>query len=377
MADKIQFVDTDPAAVQAALVAYYENLTSKKLQPAQVETLVFNSAAYRISLLLNQVNETANANLIAFATGVALEELAKLVGVTRLPASPAQSVVRFTLVGGHGDLLVEQGLRVQSLDGQATYTTIESKNALEADNYVDVKVECTKTGIIGNGRTPGQINILLDPRAYVASVANITTSNGGSDDETDGELRERAMLAPNAFSVAGPKDAYKFWAKTAHPTIVDVAVTIGHQTVDPFDIIPGQVDVFPLILDNAPLTTEISDAVMAILSDEKIRPLNDTVVVKQPVQIDYSIEVNLTIYTNAIQQDVIDRVTALLQSYVDVRKNKLGIDVVRNQIIGVCQADAGVYDTDLVSPGVELVADESSFTNCTGITVNVVDTHDE
>lgn len=374
--NKIAFVDVNPDTVVAGLVTYYESITSKRLQPAQIERLVFNAAGYRIALLLNQINETANQCLVAFAIGPALEALAELVGVTRLPASPAQCVIRFQLVPGHGALVLEQGIRVQSIDGQAVFTTIEQLSVAAGDNYVDVKCECNKTGTIGNGYIPTKINIILDPKPYVSSASNIDKTNGGADDETDIELRERILLAPSAFSVAGPKGAYKFWAKSAHPTIVDVAVTIGHN-VSTGAIIPGQVDIFPLLIGNATPSTEIIDTIYAICNDDKIRPLTDTVVVKSPAQLNYSIAVNIIILSDAIAATVLSEVTAKLEAYRDARANKLGIDVVVNQIIGVCQSVNGVYSATVVSPSVSIVAGESDFTNCTAITVNITGTSDE
>jgi phage-related baseplate assembly protein len=362
--------------VVTAISTYYESITGKKLQPAQVERLVFNAAGYRIGLLLNQINETANQCLVAFAIGSALEALAELVGVTRLPASPAQCVIRFSLVDGHGALVIDTGLRIQSIDGQAVFSTIESKSVLTGDTYADIKCECTKTGIIGNGYAVNTINVILDPRPYVSSAANADITNGGNDDETDDLLRERVRLAPSAFSVAGPKGAYKFWAKSAHPTIVDVAVTIGHD-VSTGAIIPGQVDIFPLLLNNATPSAEITDAIYAICNDDKIRPLSDTVLVKSPTKLDYAITVNLTILTDADSTAVAAAVTLKLQAYRDKRKNKLAIDVVINQIIKECQEVDGMYNTVVVSPTTSIVAGESSFTNCTGITVTVTGTHDE
>ena len=373
--EKISFVDTNPDTVVASLIGFYEGLTGKKLQPAQVERIQFNSVAYRLSLLLNQVNETANQCLVAFAIGPALEALAILVGVTRLPATSAQCIVRFLLVDGHTALTIDQGIRVQSIDGQAVFTTIETLSVAAADTFIDVKCECTKNGIVGNGYIPGKVNIILDPRPYVTRATNMDTTNGGADEETDVELRERILLAPSAFSVAGPKGAYKFWAKSAHPTIVDVAVTIGHDANNV--IIPGQVDIFPLLINNATPSTEIMDTIYAICNDDKIRPLSDTVVVKLPVQLNYSITVNLTTLTDAIPSAIISAVWHQLEAYKDSRKNKMGIDVVISQIIGVCMSVPGVYSVAVISPAASIIAGESSFTNCLGISVNVTGSSDE
>lgn len=373
--DKIQFIDPDADLIITALVNRYEALTGKKLQPGQIETLEFNSVAYRISLLLNQVNETANSMLIAFATGVALEALAELVGVTRLPASAAQCTVRFDLVSGHGDLLIDKGIRIQSIDGLVVFTTLEDTPVDALDTYADVVCECTKTGVIGNGYIMDKISILLDPRPYITYAANIDTTAGGNNEESDEALRTRVKLAPSIFSVAGPTDAYKFWALSAHPSIVDVAVTIGHELTAPYDVIPGQVDIFPLLKNNAALTTPVEDAILAKCNDEKVRPLTDTVVIKSPTQEDYTIEVELTIFDDAVSATEQAAVQAAMQAYVDERKDKLGIDVVRTQLIAKAQT-TGVYSVNLAEPAADVVVNESSFTNCTGITVTVVGTHD-
>jgi phage-related baseplate assembly protein len=102
------------------------------------------------------------------------------------------------------------------------------------------------------------------------------------------------------------------------------------------------VDIFPLMADGSAPSTPIIDAINAICNDEKVRPLTDTVVVKAPNKIDYAITVNLTLLTDAVQDDVVAKVTANLEAYRDARKQKLGMDVVLTQIIGMCQVP-GVY----------------------------------
>jgi phage-related baseplate assembly protein len=375
ISQKIQFVDVDADAVVASIKAYYEALTGKIIQPAQAEMLVFNSIGYRLALVLNQINETANACLVAFATGPALDKLGELVGVKRLASAPASCVLRFTLVDGHAPLTIPSGIRVQSVDGQVIFKTTETVNVDAGDNSVDIEAECTVNGKVGNGYDAGDVNVILDPQAYVSTAVNIDTTANGTDDETDEELRERIRLAPSQFSVAGPTGAYKFFAKSAHPSIVDVSVTIGHDPVTGV-VIPGQVDIFPLMADGSAPSTPIIDAINAICNDEKVRPLTDTVVVKAPNKIDYAITVNLTLLTDAVQDDVVAQVTANLQAYRDARKQKLGMDVVLTQIIGMCQVP-GVYKVAIASPGADIEALEWDYTNCTAITVNVIGTHDE
>jgi phage-related baseplate assembly protein len=380
MADKIQFITLDPDGVVASLVTKYELLTGRTLQPAQVERIVFNAIGYRISLVEQAINETANQCFVAFANGQALEELGRPLGVYRLPASVATCTLRLTLVSGHGDLSIPSGLRVQSTDGQVVFKTTETKDVLAGDDEVDIKAECTLEGEVGNGYAPGTITVILDPQPYLVSATNLDETANGGDAETDDELRQRIFLAPDSFSVAGPKGAYKFFAKSAHPNIVDVAVTIGHDLdAGPVDdlpnVIPGQVDIFPLMEDGDPPDQEIIDAIMAICNDEKVRPLTDTVVVKAPTKLEYAIAVDLLLLPTAVQVDIVALVTANLEAYRDARKHKLGIDVVISQIVAACMV-LGVYKTTVTSPVADVVAKANEFTSCTGITVNVTGTHD-
>src|SRR4029077_9649382 len=104
---------------------------------------------------------------------------------------------------------------------------------------VDGTVQGTATnpGASANGYLTGQINIQLSPSPLVAAVTNITVSSGGSAPETDDHLRGRIQAAPNEFSVAGPDGAYRFFALSVDPAIVDAQVSSPA---------PGQVTVYVL-----------------------------------------------------------------------------------------------------------------------------------
>ena len=60
--------------------------------------------------------------------------------------------------------------------------------------------------------------------AYLKSVENITESSGGTDIESDDSYRQRIFLAPETFSVAGPKLAYVYHTKSVLSDIIDVVL---------------------------------------------------------------------------------------------------------------------------------------------------------
>lgn len=369
MADqnKIQFVHEDAAKIIAELKADLEARLGRQIAPADVEMLLLNAFSYRELLLRSQINDTARQNMVSFSRGAALEYLGELVGVQRLPASFALCTIEFALVEGHNGVTIPEGLRVQSTDGKIIFKTIEEKVCPIGTATVQIICSASEAGTIGNGYAINKINIILDPLAYVSTAQNIDETKGGANEETDDELRERIKLAPAIFSVAGPDDAYKFHAKSASPSIVDVAITSPT---------PGEVHIFPLLEGGVLPTPEILQAVQDKCSAKKIRPLTDTVVTGEPTILNYSIEVNLTLLTTAVQATTQTAVENILAAFVEGRKNRLGLDVIRSKIASLCSIE-GVYDAEVVTPIANVEADPEEYTNCTGIIVNIIGTHDE
>ncbi len=94
-------------------------------------------------------------------------------------------------------------------------------------------------------------------------VTNLTASSGGSEQEDNDRLRERIKLAPESFTNAGSKMAYRFHAMQAHPNVVDVAVLSLS--------VPGTVELYPLLSTGLP-DDSILTLVESFCSDEKVRP---------------------------------------------------------------------------------------------------------
>src|SRR5690606_12253651 len=131
----------------------------------------------------------------------------------------------------------------------------------------------TQAGKQGNGYELGDISIILDPQPYLFSAHNIETTAGGSDDESDDELRERIMLAPQSFSNAGSRGAYEYFARSANPGIVHVSVV---------SFTPGQGNIYPLMEGGEIPDQAVLDEVFSACNSEKVRPLTDTVMVGTP-----------------------------------------------------------------------------------------------
>lgn len=335
-----QFIERDPDKITRELVTQYEKLSGRTLYPAQLERLLINVIAYRETLVREAIQDAATQNLVKYARAPMLDELGVLVGCTRLPATSAQTKLRFTLsnlvaVETH----IPVGTRVESSNGDVVFSTIEPLTLLPNNKTGDVWATCETAGSIGNGWLAGTINRVIDEISNVAAAVNITQTEGGSDAEPDDHYRARIMLAPETFSVAGSVEAYKYHAMSSHPDIVDVAVESPN---------PGEVVIYPLTLAGLP-SESVKAAVYKQCSDRKVRPLTDLVSVTEPEAKKYSVTANLTLYQTADVTSTIENATAALTAWIHEKAAVLGQDIVPSQIIAALSVE-GVYQVELTSP---------------------------
>jgi phage-related baseplate assembly protein len=339
---QIEFVSTDVEEIEANIITVYEGISGRKLAPGDPVRLFLQAIAAIIAQQRVLINYAAKQNLLAYAEGVYLDHHGAKFSVERLPAQPAKTTVRFTLSAPQPqDVIIPTGTRVTP-DGKVFFVTTASITVPAGVTEVDVTAECTISGSIGNGWQPGQINTLVDPLPWVKSVSNITTSSGGVDEEDDDHYRERIHQAPESFSVAGPEEAYKYWAKTAHQSIIDVSVTSPS---------PGVVEIRPLLEGGQIPGQEILDAVAEICSDKKRRPLTDHVIVLAPEIVNYNIQ--LTYWVSAenasIAASIQEAVTKAVEDYRVWQCSRLGRDINPSELIARVMK-AGARRAEVTAP---------------------------
>ncbi len=333
------FVERDPRGLTAQMVANYEAMTGRKLQPAQVERLLIDVIAYRESLVRIAIQEAARQNLLAYAAFPMLDHLGDLWGVRRLDAAPAVTTLRFSLEAPRvGATIVPAGARVRSGDGRTVFATTAPVEIAAGAASAEIAASAEEAGEIGNGYVQGQIADLLDPLPGI-STFNVSTSHGGRAREIDDRLRTRIREAPRGFSVAGPVGAYRWHAMSAHQSIVDVAVISPR---------PGLVQVHVLTDAGAP-GQELLDLVQARLSDDKIRPLTDRVEVVPPIRAPYRIIGAVTLYRAAEASAAMAAVRHAAEDWAAVRRAGLGRDLVESQLVAALSV-SGVYRIQLAEP---------------------------
>ena len=329
----VNFTDTDAKKIEQQIIDDYQRIAKTVLYPGDPVRLFLTTLAYRIAHERNIYNIAAQQTLLRYATGDNLDHIGAMLATYRRNESFAGCVVEFSINQPlEFDVVVPGGTRVTS-DGTAIFETLAEIKILAGELSASVNVQCLLAGKLFNNIEIGQIDKFIDPIAYITSIKNITKTEGGADVEHDDAYRERIALAPENFSVAGPKLAYRYHALSAHQNIIDVSV---ERTS------PGIVRVSVLLTDGtipAVDSTEIA-SVKKILNDDEIRPLTDTVDVEPAVAVNqnYSITWYLS-DTNLSQQSIVAKnIERAVAEYEFWQSTKLGRDINPDELIHKCKS---------------------------------------
>ena len=322
---------------------YYREATGKEPEIGEADPLNLLMKAF--CAMEYQTMQYADAKgrmeMLKTSTGDALDALAALVGLTRKEANRATATVRFTLSEAQsGATAIPTGTRVKSEDGKY-FNTVDYAEVTAGELTVDVDVQAEEAGAESSGIAAGEIDTLVDPIPYVASVESIEASTGGLDIEDDDGLTERVWLAPSKYSCAGPRDAYAYYVKEWRTDVDDV------QIVSPE---PCVVHVY-VVLDGGVLPTETErEELAAYLNGDTIRPLTDIVSCPAAEEVPY--DISLTYWIASNDQKSAGTIQAQVEAAVDAYESwqrKMGRDINPTELVYRVRA-AGAKRVKLTAP---------------------------
>lgn len=333
----INFAQKEPQQIESEIIKVYEQITGRTLARADPVRLFLNAIILVIIQQRNIIDHTAKQNLLAYSSGDYLEHLGALLGVTRLSASHAACTARFSLSEAQKQVvLIPKGLRITP-GNNIYFQTVNAAEIKTGNLFADIPVQCTEAGIIGNGYTVGQIKKLVDVFPYEMTVENISESNGGSEIESDENLRERIQIAPESFSTAGSSRAYEFFARSAHSDICSVSVVCPPVTE------PGHVKIYPLMTGGIIPSSEVIQAVYNACNADDVRPDTDYVQVLSPVEIKYNLEIGYWIdeINSSLAGAIQLKVENAIKDWIQWQRSALGRDINPSELIHrVVQAGA-------------------------------------
>ncbi len=339
----VSFAPLNTKEVESAVITAYERLTGVTLQPADPVRLFLESLAYVIGVQNGLIDLAGKQNLLAYARGAHLDHLGALMGIARIPAQPARVMLRFSVPEALGFAVpIPAGTRAATRDGAIIFATAAATEIPAGELAVDAAAVCAMPGAAATGLVPGQIAELLDRLPWVSGVSNVSESSDGADVEDDERLRERIRLAPESYTVAGSSGAYEARVLAVASDIQAVTVTTPS---------PGVVDI-RFVLQNGELPDQaMIDLVLQSLSDEKVRPLTDHVLVGAPDAVEYAVAGRwyLRRADAALLTGVTTAVERAVETYRLWQRGKPGRDINPTRLISLLER-AGAKRVELDSP---------------------------
>ena len=292
-----------------------------------------------------------------------LDYHAKGRGITRKPANAASGELLITGISG---TTIPAGFKFAApatADTPAIEYQTTEKYTIGEDGTVRVQITAVEAGPKGN--VPANtVTLMMTPIKGITSITNEANITGGTEVESDDELRNRIMEidAASEASFVGSDGDYKRWAE-------DVP-GMGTALVMPEWAGPGTVKVVVIDANGQPANTAIIAAVYDnIMSPgdrlQRKAPIGATVTIEAPTAKELNYTFTLELKAGENQEIVLERFKAQLRTYyVEAKKD----GVVRyNRVSSILTNTDGVKDfTDLTINGgtvnIDLEEDEYPVT---------------
>lgn len=299
----------------------YQKITGKKkiFSKAEPEYLTLLTCAMYLYQGYQCIDKGGKMGLLKYSVRDYLDHLGASRGIQRNCAQAAVTTIRFSLSKPRNEVIsIPAGTRVKVEN--LFFATTEYAEFEKGSSEKDVLVVCMEAGEAGNGYFPGEITVLVDPIPYVESVVNITETSGGSSEETDDAFAERIYLSPSSYSTAGAEDAYKYHIMAFNQSISNCIIRSES---------PGEVDIYVILEDGKVPEEDFLEKLEEYLSDKKIRPLTEKVVVKAPSIAKYDIDVEYFIRNDdkEMAAAIHENVQKAMQRYIKWQGDVIGRDI--------------------------------------------------
>lgn len=179
--------------------------------------------------------------------------------------------------------------------------------------------------------------------------------------ERNTDLRLRAQEAWEGLSIAGPRGAYEFHARSADGRVADARA-----------LSPEPCEALVIILSregDGTASQVLLDIVAKALTPEDVRPLCDRVTVQSAEIIDYEIDAELQLYDNAdtAQEPILATANDRLARFIEAQhrqRRRLGVSIYRDAIKAALHVE-GVEHVNLIKPAEHLIIARTQAARCT------------
>ena len=324
MSNEFDFTTTDSAEIYASVIENLMLMCDEPLYPGDERRLFGEALAAVFVALYSEFNDKMKQRTLRYARGVVLDAIGDRYAVLRASPSAASATFRFEASAIRSEnIIIPKGTKITT-DGSLYFETEETVVLQAGTTSIDVAATCSVGGAAHNGYAVGTIATPVDLIPYIGAVYNITVSNGGDDgepydDDGDNRFRERIRLAPAMQSTAGPESAYRYFAMTADPDIIDVSI------VSPS---PNVINIYPLMTGGEIPDEVMLDAVLAAFPDD-VRPMTDKLSVIAPAAVEYDIQIKYycTVENEADTIRAVEGSNGAIEQYKAWQCGALGRDI--------------------------------------------------
>ncbi|EBP0013875.1 baseplate assembly protein [Salmonella enterica] len=177
--------------------------------------------------------------------------------------------------------------------------------------------------------------------------------------ESDTDLRLRAQAAFEGLSVAGPRAAYEYFARSASGNVADARATSPSPAVVVVSVLSTEGD--------GTASPELLATVTAALSDEDRRPVADRLTVQSAEIVSYRISAKLFFYPGPESEPIQNAAHDALASWL-AQQGKIGRDVARSAIMAALHVQ-GVQRVELTEPATDIVISDTQAARCVSVTL--------
>lgn len=330
--------------------AYTEITGKQSVISDEIKAILYADAQLHYQSV-ESLDKKARQNLLKYSSGEYLDNLANGRCEPRKEAESSVVKERFKLSAARERITaIPKGTRFTSPGGNVYFATTDYAEIAPGDLYIDVQGRATTGGSITNQFAVGELNILVDPIPYIASVTNIDEPSGGADRESDDAFAERINLSKYIYSTTGSESAYRYYTMS-YSTLIDDVIVLNPEG--------ARIDIYILLKDRSEASNSFIEGLLDFLREKDKRPLTDKVNVYNVERIGYSIDVEYTIYESDISNLGIiqEKIAAAIEEYKNWQCAKIGRDINNQKLISL-MIKAGAATVNVKAPNNTMIAPE-------------------
>ncbi|WP_085165418.1 baseplate J/gp47 family protein [Gilliamella bombi] len=198
-------------------------------------------------------------------------------------------------------------------------------------------------------------------RLIIQHEDNTVTPSIPEIKESDSDFRMRIQAAFEGLSVAGPRAAYEFYARSADGRVLDAAAESPAPACVTLAILSRE--------NNGIASSDLIRIVADAVNQDNRRPIADRVTVKSVTLIEYEIKAKLYLYPGPESEPIKKSAIKNLQDYI-TEKHRIGRRINRSAIISALHV-AGVQRVELLQPAQDILINREQASYCTNYQIEV------